>query len=326
MSLHWKILTQLADGNLHSGQKMAAQFGVTRSAIWKALKKLEEFDLLVDHQRGVGYRLLAGPLDLLTTDEILSDCGSITAAKLGGLHLLREIPSTNQYLLDNRIRDAGAPMACFAEYQSAGRGRRGRSWHSPLGTNLYSSLAWPVRAAATDLAGLSLAVGVTVADVLSGLGVQRIGLKWPNDLLVDGQKLGGILIDLRGEANGVIWVVIGIGINVNMQSVADRVIDQPWISCLQLLGEPLSRNRLAGRLIEQLITAMEIFEKEGFSAFSQRWSSRDLLVGESIWVDMGGKKVTAVAKGVDATGALLVEYEGSTLALHSGEVTVRVAD
>ena len=322
-SLHWKILSQLADGQLHSGQAIAQQLGVTRAAIWKALKKLEQFDVAVEHQRGVGYQLSTGQLELLNSKKIQAAMPAHSADELTGLRLFRDIPSTNQYLLDEQISQANGPLACFAEYQSAGRGRRGRRWYSPFGANLYFSLAWPVRSAAADLAGLSLAVGVVVAEVLSALGLQGVGLKWPNDLLIKNKKLGGILIDLRGEANGIIWVVIGIGINVNMQSATDAAIDQPWVSCEQVLGKKLSRNRLGGLLIASLLSALKVFEVEGFGAFRHRWQQLDLLAGKPVWVEIAGEKVSAVATGVDASGALTIDYQDSSMTLNGGEVTVR---
>ena len=327
-SLHWRVLTQLADGQLHSGQTMAEQLGVTRAAIWKALKKLEQFDIPVEHQRGVGYQLASGPLELLNAKEIQSAMAGNSSGvndPLSALHLFRDIPSTNQFLLDDQIAQASGPVACFAEYQSAGRGRRGRSWHSPFAANLCFSLAWPVRSAA-DLSGLSLAVGVTVAAVLSSLGVTGVGLKWPNDLQVGGRKLAGILIDLRGEANGVIWAVIGIGINVDMVSAGSDAIDQPWVSCQELLGESLSRNLLGGRMIRQLLADLETFETVGFGGFRERWQELDVLAGKSVQVERAGKKVSAMATGVDATGALVVEFQGSRLTLNSGEVSIRAAD
>ncbi|MEL0083913.1 MAG: biotin--[acetyl-CoA-carboxylase] ligase [Gammaproteobacteria bacterium] len=327
--MHWLILEQLADGELHSGETIARRLGVSRTAVWKAFNKLEQFDLLVEHQRGVGYRLAGAALDLLDAHQIRQAMPGISVGKgenLSALRLFKEIPSTNQYLLDEEIGHAAGPVACLAEYQHAGRGRRGRNWYSPFGANLYCSLAWPVRSSAADLSGLSLAVGVTVAELLSAMQVPGIGLKWPNDLLVDGQKLGGILIDLRGEANGVIWAVVGVGINVNMQAGDGQTIDQPWTSCQQLIAKPLSRNQLAGQLIDRLISAMTCFEQQGFAAFSQRWHQLDLLVGKPVWVEQGGEKMAALAAGVDASGALRVSSNGSSFVLHSGEVSVRAAD
>lgn len=326
--LHWKVLGQLADGQLHSGQAMADRLGVTRAAIWKALKKLEQIDVQVEHQRGVGYQLASGVLHLLDAQEIQSAMAGNSSAvnsPLSALYLFRDIPSTNQYLLDEQIAQATGPVACFAEYQSAGRGRRGRGWHSPFAANLCFSLAWPVRSA-VDLSGLSLAVGVTVANVLSTLGVSGIGLKWPNDLQVGGRKLAGILIDLRGEANGVIWTVIGIGVNVNMVSASKEAIDQPWVSCQELLGKPLSRNLIGGRMIRQLLTDLEVFESQGFGGFRDRWQVLDVLAGKSVQVERAGEKVPALATGVDETGALVVEYQGTRLTLNSGEVSIRAAD
>ncbi|MBL4623039.1 MAG: biotin--[acetyl-CoA-carboxylase] ligase [Immundisolibacteraceae bacterium] len=323
LQLHWGILTQLADGELHSGQDMAKELSVSRSAIWKALRKLELYGLNVEHRRGVGYRLAAGRLELLSKSRIYDHLRGHQEALNCAFKIFKEVGSTNQYLLDQRL---SGPAICLAEYQSAGRGRRGRQWHSPFGSNLYLSVAWPFRGGASELAGLSLAVGVSVNDALTSVGVCGGGLKWPNDLLFGGKKLAGILIDLRGEADGVVWAVIGIGINVLMTDDVDSIIDQPWTSCVEQAGIEISRNQLAGEVIKALFKDLPRFESDGFAAFQSRWQELDVLQGQPVWVEQDGKSVRASALGVDGAGGLLVEIEGQRRVINSGEVSVRVAN
>ena len=323
MQLHWQILDQLADGDLHSGQAMAERLTVTRSAIWKALKKLEGYGLQVEHRRGVGYCLASRSMELLNKsqiDECIFKKGGVATCSLD---VFKEVVSTNQYLLERRQT---GPAICLAEYQSAGRGRRGRQWHSPFGSNLYFSLAWPFHSGAADLAGLSLAVGVMVKNALSRVGVTGGGLKWPNDILFDQKKLAGILIDLRGEADGVMWAVIGVGINVSMKDDVSLPIDQPWTSCVAVAGRDVSRNQLAGELISELLVGLPRFENDGFGGFQSEWQALDLLVGGPVWVEKGGESVRANALGVDDSGGLLVEYDGRSWVVASGEVSVRAAD
>ena len=320
MQLHWEILTELADGELHSGQDIAEGLNVSRSAVWKALKKFEQYGLGVEHLQGVGYRLAQGGLELLNKRRIYGYLAGHQEVLNCSFEVFEELGSTNQYLLEQRLT---GPAICLAEYQSAGRGRRGRQWHSPFGSNLYLSLAWPFRGGASELAGLSLAVGVSVNDALSALGISGGGLKWPNDLLFGGKKLAGILIDLRGEADGVVWAVIGVGINVLMTGDAVSSIDQPWTSCAEHSEAALSRNQLAAGVIKALFTDLSRFEAEGFAAFQARWQELDVLQGQPVWVEMGGKSVRASALGVDGSGGLLVEIDGERRSITSGEVSVR---
>ena len=320
MQLHWQILTELADGKLRSGQGIAEGLNVSRSAVWKALKKLEDYGLDVEHRQGVGYRLACGGLELLSKPLICDYLGEHQEMSSCSFEIFEELGSTNQYLLEQRLT---GPAICLAEFQSAGRGRRGRRWHSPFGSNLYLSLAWPFRGGAAELAGLSLAVGVSVNDALAALGVCGGGLKWPNDLLFDGKKLAGILIDLRGEADGVVWAVIGVGINVLMTGDAVSSIDQPWTSCAEHSEAALSRNQLAAGVIKALFTDLSRFEAEGFAAFQARWQELDVLQGQPVWVEMEGKSVRASALGVDGSGGLLVEIDGRRRSITSGEVSVR---
>ena len=176
----------------------------------------------------------------------------------------------------------------FAEQQTAGRGRRGRTWVSPLGRNIYSSTVWRFSAGASGLSGLSLAVGVAIVKALEALGYKGVGLKWPNDLLWQGKKLGGILIEISGDAAGPCHVVVGIGLNVSMseQQAADD-IDQPWIDLASISEQPIDKNAIAAALLNQLIPMLSTFEANGFEPLLQDWLERDAFLGRDIVLKLG---------------------------------------
>ena len=218
------LLTLLKDGRFHSGEALGAALGVSRSAVWKQLQHLEvELDLTIHKVRGRGYQL-ASPLVLLNADEITLS-SSICA---GSIFISDTIDSTNAEAL--RLIDAGqaAPFLVLSERQTAGRGRRGRKWVSPFAQNLYYSLVLRIDGGMRQLEGLSLVVGLAVMQALRAVGVHGSGLKWPNDVLVGSKKVAGILLELVGDPADVCHVVLGIGINANMQSAAE--VDQQWTS------------------------------------------------------------------------------------------------
>lgn len=321
------LIRQLADGAWHSGEALAQTLGVSRAAVWKRLKTMAPYGLAFQSQPGKGY-CLDSPLELLDPRRIADALGRDDRNRLS-IEVLGEIDSTNRYLADRAANaEVRAPAICFAEFQSAGRGRRGRQWQSPYGANLYLSLLWRFPTMPADLSALSLAVGVAVAECLSAAGYETVGLKWPNDLLSTGRKLGGILIEHRGEMGGPCQVIIGLGLNVHMQGQQAVAIDQPWISLAQLAREqglPLpGRNRLAGQLSQALLAALREFEAEGFAAFRQRWQAFDLAHGQKIRLEQGGVWLDAEALGVDRDGALLVRLRGERQRFLSGDISLRI--
>lgn len=214
---------------------------------------------------------------------------------------------------------------CVAEHQSAGRGRRGRSWHSPFGRNLYLSVAQACDSGPAALAGLSLAIGAALAQALTALGVPGIGLKWPNDVLCGGQKLAGILIELQGDTQGPCWAVVGIGINVNMDRADDAAIDQPWTSLARVSGRQWDRTALAAQVLIEVSELLARYPTQGLAPWQDAYARFDLLAGRPVQVDWAGERIAGVARGVDASGALLVDCDGQRRTLWGGEVTVRPA-
>ena len=309
-----ELLDHLADGAWHSGEALASGFGISRAALAKRVDRLEDWQLAVESRQGLGYRLQQ-PLERLDQARL--------RAKLPGLRVsvLAVTDSTNSQLLEAAAEQD--PQALLAEFQRAGRGRRGRDWISPFGANLYLSLAWSFVAWPSQLTALPLAVGVACARALQRLGLQRLRLKWPNDLMVEGRKLGGILLEHRGEGGGGCRVVIGVGLNVRMQASQAQGVNQAWINLDEALGAAASRNELAVALLEELQTMLRSYAQLGFSTLLSEWQALDLVHERPVRVLMGERVLEGIARGVDEHGALIVDAAGQRHHLNGGEVSLR---
>lgn len=324
MILSHTLLMHLADGEFHSGTALGQSAGCSRTAVWKAIQSLQDSGLEIYSVRGKGYRL-AHPVELLRRESILAGLDDITQKTLQQLEVIHEIDSTNAYLLEVAKQGDVANRVCIAECQRAGRGRRGRQWVSPLGGNLYLSLLWRFQAGATSLGGLSLAMAVAVMRTLRDVGLNSAQLKWPNDILVKGHKLAGILLELSGEASGPCTVVVGLGLNVRTPAAVMSSVADPWIDLESVLGKTVSRNELVARLLCRMVSAVEDFECNGLAPFMAEWSDWDALAGNEITLHLPNGSLQGVARGVDENGALLVAREGELQRHHSGEVSVRLA-
>lgn len=313
------LLRLLQDGQFHSGEELGAAIGVSRAAIWKRLQALEaEFDLSIHKVRGRGYRLEA-PLSLLASDAPgLSVGWPVT--------LLQQVDSTNAEALRRLSSGVEPPFLVVAEQQTAGRGRRGRSWVSPYGENLYYSLVLRITGGMRQLEGLSLVVGLALLQAIRDAGVVEAGLKWPNDLLVGGRKIAGILLELSGDPADVCHVVIGIGVNINMRVVSGDVIDQPWTSVRQVLGSQVDRNRFVGDLNAQLGRYLEQHRLDGFSALREQWEANHLWQGRTVTLAAGAQSIEGRVLGVDDTGALRLEVDGAERVFSGGELSLRLRD
>ena len=323
MSLRSALMRILSDGGFHSGTDMGRALGVTRAAVSKAVGVLVESGIRIHRVSGRGYRL-ESDFEPLEHDRILAFLGA-DAALIGGLQVKDEVDSTSLELL--RMPGTSARgQVCIAEAQNRGRGRRGRSWIATPYANLMLSMAWCFDEGLSAVAGLSLATGVAVARAMRDFGVADAGLKWPNDLLWGERKLGGLLIDLRGEASGPCMVVAGIGINVRIAAQDGRDIDQPWIDLASILGGTVDRNRLAALLIQQLAHMLQRFGHDGLAPFREEWISWHRYQGRRVWLTGAGPASEGVVQGIDQNGALLVRNDdGNVRAFHSGEVSLRHA-
>lgn len=314
------LLRLLQDGQFHSGEELGAAVGVSRAAIWKRLQALEaEFDLQIHKVRGRGYRLEA-PLSLLDSD-------SLCASSIYPITLLQQVDSTNAQAMRHLASGAVPPFLIIAEQQTAGRGRRGRSWASPFGENLYYSLVLRVSGGMRQLEGLSLVVGLALLQALRDAGVNEAGLKWPNDLLVGGRKIAGILLELSGDPADVCHVVIGIGVNINMRVTRlGEVIDQPWTSLRQVVGEQVDRNAFVASLNRQLERYLRLHQAEGFAALREQWEASHLWQGRAVVLAAGAQAIHGRVLGVDDTGALRLDIDGQEKVFSGGELSLRLHD
>lgn len=261
-------------------------------------------------------------MELLDEGRILEDLPAAARAALASLTVLDEVDSTNRFLMDGEGFDGSHVHACIAEVQSAGRGRRGRAWVSPRGANLYLSVLRGFATASPSLPGLSLALGVAVARALAGLGVEGIALKWPNDILLGASKLGGILLETSVSRSGPSRVVCGIGINVDMPGAAGAAIDQAWTDLARNGFRP-GRNRLVSRVLGEVIAAQTQFMEGGFRGFRRDWESLDALRDARVELHTGAERRRGTARGVDDSGALLLEIDGRCERVVSGDVSLR---
>lgn len=319
----YSLIAQLSDGRFHSGEALGQALGVSRAAVWKMIPRLEELGLEVYAVSGKGYRL-AAPFDPLEQGIMLQQLSAESRQHLAGIEVLRELDSTNRYLLQAAAGGADSGSVCLAEYQYGGRGRRGRNWASPYGGNIYLSLLWRFNDGTAQLGGLSLAVAVALMRLLQELGIEKAGIKWPNDILVEGKKLAGILSDVAGESNGPCHVVIGIGINFQMSQNQAANIGQPWVDLTQL-GLQQQRSEVAGRLIHHLLLMLDAYQQHGLNAFIDEWRQWDLACDNPIIIHHGDKGMVGVARGIDEQGLLLVEHGEGIHKYASGEVSLRLA-
>lgn len=316
------LITLLADGEYHSGQVLGQAAGVSRAAVWKRLQMLEPYGLAVQSTKGLGYRI-AGGLDLLNADAIRRGLSDRARSLVGEVQVHDEIDSTNLRLLNG---PAASGDVCVAEYQSAGKGRRGRTWVSPYGCNLYFSLCWQVHQGVAALEGLSLAVGVVIAEVLARFGLARVALKWPNDILLDGKKLAGVLIEVGGDLSGECRVVVGVGLNVRMtQSPNSAAVNQAWTD-LASNGIEASRNMLCSALVSALLECLAGFAESGFAGYRQRWLQRAAFLNEPVQLLLPSRQVNGVLRGVDLQGGLELEVDGRAEVFTGGEISLRGSD
>lgn len=325
MSGNLLLLGLLSDGQIHSGEELSIAVGVSRTAVWKQLQKLQEATgLQLESIKGKGYRLVGG-LELIDSSRVKALLSSPARELLSVLDVRDQVDSTNSLALQRAQETPQSGYVVVAEQQSAGRGRRGRKWVSPYGCNIYCSVVWQFQNGAAALEGLSLAVGVAVARALKAVGAEEIGMKWPNDVVWKGHKLAGILLEMIGDAAGYCQVVIGIGINVKMaENVAAADIDQPWTDVNTAAGGGISRNQLLASLLSELLPGLAEFEAKGFAAFRAAWSAMDIMLNKDVAIQLGDRIVIGTAAGVGDNGSLALDTESGRQWFHGGEVSLRL--
>ena len=326
-----RVLAKLGPGGFHSGEQLATDLAVSRNAIWKAVGALKERGVVIHAVRNRGYRL-AVPTAALDAQVILRGLDAPTRARVRQVEVAWELASTNSTLFARADLPVGQCDVLLAEVQNAGRGRRGRTWLATPGGALCLSLGWTLAQLPRDMSALGLMVGVCALQALSDhipAAVQAatpLQLKWPNDLVCAGAKLGGILIDLRAEAAGPGYVVIGIGLNVALDEAARARIRAAGAEACDLKAlavPPLQRNAVAASLIQCLVRGLGTFGTHGFGPFREAWQRADALRGKPVNVLTDKEPIRGVAQGIDADGALLVECAGTVVRFVSGDVSVR---
>ncbi|QIZ78429.1 bifunctional biotin--[acetyl-CoA-carboxylase] ligase/biotin operon repressor BirA [Ferrimonas lipolytica] len=309
-----RLIQLLADGEFRSGEWLAEHLGLSRAAIHNNIEALAELGLEIYRVKGKGYRL-ERPLSLL-------DGAVVNQQRQAPLHLFWQIDSTNAYLMKRKHLCTNGE-ACLAEMQTAGRGRRGREWVSPLACHIYLSYFHRLEQGMAAAAGLSLAVGVMLVEALEQAGFDGVGLKWPNDLYLDNKKLAGILVELNGQFGEPAEVVVGCGVNVSMPSGVATAIDQPWQE-LQFLQEGLiDRSRLASTILRHLDAGLTEFEHSGLAPFVVRWQQRDQFAGRAVKLLVGENTIRGTAAGIDLQGNLLLNIDGEIKAFAAGEISMR---
>jgi BirA family biotin operon repressor/biotin-[acetyl-CoA-carboxylase] ligase len=318
----WRLLGILADGEFHSGEALAQRLGVSRASVFNALDGVAEHGVALQRIRGRGYRL-ARPWQRLERDEVLRWLGR-DAAQFD-IEILPQASSSNTLLLQRAAPAAAGGAAASGsvlavELQTAGRGRMGRTWHAGLGNTLTFSLLWRFDCGLNALSGLSLAVGVAIARALDGLGAQEVRLKWPNDILTERGKLGGVLIEAQGDMLGPSAVVIGIGLNCSLpEKLLDR-IDQPAAALDEICRDMPDRNRLLAAVLRELAGALRQFAQEGFAAFGGEWERHHIHQDLPVRLRMAdGSVVSGIARGVGEGGELRLETAQGMRQFNSGE-------
>ncbi|TDJ45114.1 MAG: biotin--[acetyl-CoA-carboxylase] ligase [Gammaproteobacteria bacterium] len=322
-----RLLGLLADGQLHSGNELAEELGISRAAVWKQVGQLEKLDLAVRAQAGQGYQL-ADAIELLDKEIIIRSLTAGICDDPDQIEVLWVTESTSDHLLRQGRVAPGKPKVCIAEYQSGGRGRRGRQWFSPAGHGLCLSVAWCFPNLPASFSCLGLAVGVGVLRALRASGALEAELKWPNDVVVAGKKLAGILIDIQGEAGGPLQVVAGVGVNYLLDAPTKSAIESAGGLMAASLTEAdpdrsPSRNTVAARLITEIVGVLRQFEQSGFTLLAQEWLDADYLCGRRVVALTDSKEIFGVARGISDDGQLLLDVNGEVQRLVTGDVSVR---
>ncbi len=334
---HERLLLQRLAAGPVSGDALARDAGLTRAAVWKRIETLRDAGMRVTAVPGRGYRL-DQPLDLLDADTIRSSLPTATASQLASLDVAWLLDSTNSELLRREVPAQGCAVL-LAERQTGGRGRRGRSWASPLAAHVYLSISRHFEGGLARLGGLSLVAGVAACEALRELGHTQVSLKWPNDLVVNAlvesvtneprgglRKLGGLLVEGGGEHAGAARAVIGLGVNVRMPEASAAGIDQPWIDLFAMSDTSPSRNVVVAHLLQHLLPALAQFDADGLAGFLPRFAALDALAGRDVHIHEGTHTWSATSLGIAADGALRVrDGDGRERHVHAAEVSLRVA-
>lgn len=317
------LLAMLADGQFHSGQELANKLGVSRTAIWKHLAAIRDKGLDVNAIKGKGYSLSA-PVELLDETIITRLLRPNVRQRLSGLKIFHEIDSTNRYIRETAATNSGHAQVVLAEYQSQGKGRGNNRWFTGMASGLCLSIGWHYDSAPATLSALSLATGVVLTRSLRQFGDRAIQLKWPNDLVYGTAKLGGILIESRGQLAGSVEVIIGIGINVQLSRQVIDLIEQNVTDLATVFGTTPSRNNLASVIINHMFELLENYPVRGFESYVDDWRSLDYARGKQAVIHLPNQDIAGKIVDIDESGHLLMSVNGKLVKFSSGDLSLRV--
>lgn len=315
------ILRLLSDGEFHSGAVLAAHFSISRASIWNALQGIEPMGVELYKVRGRGYQM-PHPIDWYALEHITPHLGR-HAAQLD-VQVLETVESTNTLLLQMAAKQKIHGRCAVAEIQTQGRGRRGRSWQSAIGGSLSFSLGWQFNVGVSQLSGLSLAVGVAIARALNELDVSNIQLKWPNDVLHNFHKIGGVLIELQGDALGPSTTVIGIGLNYRLNVAVKNRVDQAVSDLTSLKTDIVSRNQVFGVCLRHLANVLDVFAQHGFGVLRQEWLQLHAYQDKPVMLRMpDGSDIQGIVRDVTVEGELVLETAQGESRFGNGEMSMR---
>ncbi|MHB1216336.1 MAG: biotin--[acetyl-CoA-carboxylase] ligase [Thiobacillus sp.] len=316
------LLRRLSDGRFHSGQALACEFDLSRSSIFNMLAQAESMGMTIHAVRGRGYRL-PDPVEWLDGGTVARRLGTASGAYT--IHILDSVDSTNTALLSAALDGAADGTLFCTEYQHAGKGRRGRQWHSVLGGSLTFSVLWRFENGLQSLSGLSLAAGLAIARAVNRHSKHTARLKWPNDVLVDYRKLAGILVEVQGEVHGPAFAVVGIGLNVRLNEAQRDAVDQAVVDLAEM-GVTVGRNQLLADCLLELHAVLALFRQHGFAALREDWLALDAYAGKAVALNLpDSRSIQGLASGVDETGAFLLRDAQATLHPYSGgEISLRL--
>jgi len=318
-----KLLEIISNGNVYSGQDLAASLNVSRTAVWKSIKHLETLGLEIRAIRGKGYQLRK-KFEFLSKEEISRMMTLQSKKSCKDIGVVFKTNSTNLYLLNQLDSEAIHGSVVFAEYQSEGRGRRNKRWISPIGSGICFSVGWRFEVMPISLGLLSLYMGIAVARSLNSLKIKEVGLKWPNDIITTGHKIGGILLDIRGESTGPLDVIVGVGINYELPKYRLISVDQPIIDVCSVSKKRFSRNMIAASLLSNVLEILHDLQTGANLNLLNEWRQFDYYIGKEATLILPNEKITGILKGVDEQGSLLMLVDGKLLSYRSGEVSLRI--
>jgi BirA family biotin operon repressor/biotin-[acetyl-CoA-carboxylase] ligase len=324
MTAHFtNFIPLLASGDYYTANKLCKCLQITSQELADYLQQAQALGLQINFSENKGYRLRQ-PLDLINSSHIIGALTPIATSMLQSYQCLNVVTSTNELALQDACPDSGKFSFITAEMQTAGRGRRGRTWQSPYASNIYLSLIWPFLSDVSRVSMLSPYLAIEIVEMLSSLGIAKLGLKWPNDIFCNEKKIAGLLIESLYKSQQEMKLVIGLGINVDMRNDQAVTIDQEWTDIKsQHPGWRLSRSEFVARIINTLVSALIRFENKQHADLQNRWKRWDIALDQIVNVYTETKQIKGIAKGINEEGNLLLDVNGQLQKFIVGDVSLR---